>query len=155
MAVLMVLGGGVASWGAQAPLRLEVTQSISRTRETPHSKGTVARGNSKEAASHSPHFLTVKFDYNFAKTPACSAKVKTACVEKFIAYDISDGLKHRVKLFEIKLPDKPVGFVPGIRQKSPDKLDFESGMHLIAVVASEPDGRESLGGVCTTWIDIR
>jgi len=112
-------------------------------------------GQATPAAAHSLHFVTVKFDYDFGKTPACSAKVKTACVEEFVAYDISAGVKNRSKLFEIGLPAKPIGFVPGITGKSPKKLDFESGKHWISVVAREPDGTESRHKACTTWIVIQ
>ena len=108
----------------------------------------------QSAATHGLHFVTVKFDYDFTGTPACSATVKTACVAAFVAYDISAGVKHRTKLFEIPLPPKPIGLVRGITGKSPAKLDFKSGKHLISVVAREPDGKESKHRVCTTWIDI-
>jgi hypothetical protein len=173
-AVMMMLGGAIASAAGQAPLRLEATPSESQAQGTStagHSAGTsqttgaTANGGATgaqaptqgaTATSHGSHFVTVKFDYDFAKTPACSAKVKvkTACVEEFVAYDISGGVKHWVKLFEIPLPPKPVGLVPGITQKSPMKLDFESGKHLISVVAREPDGTESRHRACTTWIEI-
>lgn len=96
----------------------------------------------------------MKFNYDFTGTPACSATVKAACVAAFVAYDISAGVKHRTKLFEIALPPRPIGLVRGITGKSPRKLDFESGKHLISVVAREPDGQESKHRVCTTWIDI-
>ncbi|HEX4002297.1 MAG TPA: hypothetical protein VHX36_06585 [Candidatus Acidoferrales bacterium] len=155
-AMVMVLGGAVASAAAQAPLRLEATAQVavaSPASGKATGAQTAAQGGPTTATS-GQHFVTVKFDYDFARTPACSSKVKKACVEKFVAYDISGGVKHRVKLFEIPLPSKPVGLVPGIKQKSPEKLDFESGKHLISVVAHEPDGRESLDRACTTWIEI-
>jgi hypothetical protein len=171
-AVMMMLGGAIASAAGQAPLRLEATPSESQAQGTSaagHAAGTsqttgaTTNGGATGAqtaaqgatmASHGSHFVTVKFDYDFAKTPPCSAKVKTACVEEFVAYDISGGVKHRVKLFEIPLPPKPVGLVPGIAHRSPMKLDFESGKHLISVVAREPDGTESRHRACTTWIEI-
>jgi hypothetical protein len=106
------------------------------------------------ATSHGSHFVTVKFDYDFSKTPACSVTVKAGCVQEFVAYDISGGVNHRIKLFEIPLPPEPVGVVSGIPGKSPTKLDFESGKHLLSVVAREPDGRESRHLACTTWIEI-
>ncbi len=108
----------------------------------------------EQSTTHGLHFVTVTFDYDFGKTRACSKKVKTSCVQEFVAYDISAGVKHRTKLFEIRLPPKPVGLVRGITGKSPTKLDFESGRHLISVSAREADGRESKHSVCTTWIEI-
>jgi hypothetical protein len=171
-AMMTVLVGAVASPAAQAPLRLEATpfgsqpqatSTAGQAAGTSQTTGATANGGATGAqtptqsgttTSHGSHFVTVKFDYDFGKTPACSAKVKTACVEKFVAYDISAGVKHRAKLFEIPLPPNPVGLVPGIKQRSPEKLDFESGMHLISVVAREPDGTESRHRACTTWIQI-
>ena len=111
-------------------------------------------GGQSTATSHGLHFVTVTFDYDFTRTPACSATVKKACVEEFVAYDISAGVEHRTKLFEIPLPPRPVGLVHGITGKSPKKLDFESGKHLISVSAREPDGKESRHRACTTWIEI-
>jgi len=104
--------------------------------------------------SHSVHFVTVKFDYDFSKTPPCSAKVTKDCVQQFVAYDISAGVKHRRKLFEIPLPADTKNQATPIAATSPQKLDFESGKHLIAVVAQEPNGVESKHRACTTWIDI-
>lgn len=45
------------------------------------------------------------------------------------------------KLFSIPVPSSPL-------------LDFESGKHQIAVIATEPDGIESTATSCTTWIVI-
>jgi hypothetical protein len=41
-----------------------------------------------------------------------------------------------------------------IKGRSPTKLDFESGKHLISVSAREPGDKESKHRACTTWIDI-
>lgn len=112
------------------------------------------QGAAPPATSHGLHYVTVTFDYDFSRTPACSEKVTTKCVQEFVAYDISAGVKNRIKLFEIPLPAKAEGVVKGITGKSPTKLDFESGKHLIAVVAREPDGTESMHRACTTWIQI-
>jgi hypothetical protein len=140
------------------PERLRAMQSSKAPTSPQSSPATQPAGQTVEtgqaATTHGLHYVRVKFDYDFGKTPACSAKVKTKCVEKFVAYDISGGVKNRVKLFEIPLPSKPEGVVPGITQKSPTKLDFESGKHLISVAAREPDGTESKHRACTTWIDI-
>lgn len=142
----------------RAPEALRATQSSQAPNSSQGSPATEPAGqtaeNGQPATTHGLHKVTVKFDYDFGKTPACSAKVKTKCVQKFVAYDISAGVKNRVELFEIQLPAKPEGVVPGIGGKSPAKLDFESGKHLISVVAREPDGTESKHRACTTWIDI-
>ena len=167
----MILGGVMAAPRAQGNLyAMQASRAPQAPGKTQTSRGTQAAAPSTEQAagttqaarpgttqgenSHGWHFVTVKFDYDFSKTPACSAKVKTNCIQEFVAYDISGGVKHRIKLFEIPLPPKPVGAVVGITGRSPTKLDFESGKHLIAVVGREPDGKESGHRVCTTWIEI-
>jgi hypothetical protein len=144
-AVLIVFAGALTTGAAQAPQKLQARTPNQATGQTQ---------NAEPATSHGLHFVTVTFDYDFSKTPACSATVKKACVEEFIAYDISAGVKNRKKLFEIPLPPNPIGPVPGIKWKSPTKLDFESGKHLLSVVAREPDGTESKYRACTTWIEI-
>ena len=161
--VMMAAGGASAGTlqAAQAPQKLQASETPQTSRAASQSSGQTSgqassstQGGQSATTSHGWHFVSVTFDYDFTKTPACSATVKTVCVEEFVAYDISAGVKHRTKLFEIPLPPKPVGLVHGITGKSPAKLDFESGKHLISVSACEPDGRESRHRACTTWIDI-
>ena len=86
-------------------------------------------------------------------TPACTTTVPKNCVQQFVAYDISAGIRQGSFLFPISLPATPVGAVHGITATSP-KLDFESGKHLISVEAMGPDGRHSKKSLCTTWIVI-
>jgi hypothetical protein len=146
---------------AQAPQKLQASETSQTTPAASQSSGqgsghasSSTQGGGQSTTSHGLHFVTVTFDYDFAKTAACSATVQTACVEEFVAYDISAGVKHRTKLFEIPLPPKPVGLVHKITWKSPTKLDFEPGKHIISVSAREPNGKESRHRACTTWIDI-
>lgn len=106
------------------------------------------------AETHSLHSITLRFDYDFSKTPACSAKVTKDCVKQFVAYDISAGVRQRRKLFEIPVPTDPKNQPTPIAATSPTKLDFETGKHLIAVVAQGANGVESKHRACTTWIDI-
>ena len=165
LATVMVAAVGVPTAAAlhvaQAPQKLRASETSQASQAASQSSSQTSgqssnstQGGQSATASHGWHFVTVTFDYDFAKTPACSATVKTACVEGFAAYDISAGVKHRTKLFDIPLPSKPVGLVHGITGKSPTKLDFESGKHLISVSAQEPGGKESRHHACTTWIDI-
>ncbi|MGA8871393.1 MAG: hypothetical protein WA434_00385 [Candidatus Acidiferrales bacterium] len=165
LASAMMAAGGVPAaavlQAAQAPQKLQASETSQASRAASQSSGQTSgqtssstQGGQSATTSHGWHFVSVTFDYDFAKTPACSATVKTACVEGFVAYDISAGVKHRTKLFNIPLPSKPVGLVHGITGKSPTKLDFESGKHLISVSAREPGGKESKHRACTTWIDI-
>jgi len=151
--VMMALASALSAGATQAPRDVQGTQA-SPTPESAANGGQSSAQGGQPATTHGLHFVTVKFDYDFTETPACSATVKKACVAAFVAYDISAGVKHRTKLFEIPLPPKPIGLVRGITGKSPKKLDFESGKHLISVVAREPDGKESKHRVCITWIDI-
>jgi hypothetical protein len=113
----------------------------------------VPDSNPATASSHGKHTVTVTFDYDFGKTPACTATIKTGCVQQFIAYDISVGTKNPTMLFPIALPANPVGIFHGITATSP-LLDFESGKHLISVSAMTPDGHHSRRSLCTTWIVI-
>ncbi len=170
--VLMAAGGASAadvSQAAGAPQDPQASQaaeppetpstSQTPTQQQPPSQSTgqasaTTQNGQADTTSHSSHFVTLRFDYDFTKTPACSATVKTACVKEFVAYDISAGVKHRRKLFVIPLPPKPVGVVHRIKGRSPTKLDFESGKHLISVSAREPGDKESKHRACTTWIDI-
>jgi hypothetical protein len=105
------------------------------------------------STSHGFHCVTVTFDYDFSKTPACTATVTKGCVQQFIAYDISGGTKQPPILFPIPLPANPVGAVHGITKTGPP-IDFESGKHLISVSAMAPNGTHSKRNLCTTWITI-
>ena len=93
------------------------------------------------------------FDYDFSKTPACTAKSTKHCITQFIAYDISASAKDPIMLFPIPLPANPSGPVKGITKASPP-LDFESGKHLVSVSAMSADGSHSKRSLCTTWITI-
>lgn len=105
------------------------------------------------AATSGTHVVTVTFDYDFTKNPACSASVTKHCIQQFIAYDISAGADHATMLFPIPLPPNPVGAMKGITKASPP-LEFESGKHLISVAAMSADGTHSRRSLCTTWITI-
>jgi hypothetical protein len=105
------------------------------------------------APGRSFHSVTVKFDYNFTATPACSEKIREHCVCRFVVYDISSGFEHRAKLFTIPVPDGAKGQVRGITATSP-KLEFEPGEHELAVTAQEPSGIESRHYAATVWVVI-
>ena len=105
------------------------------------------------STSHGFHCVTVTFDYDFGKTPACAATVTKVCVQQFIAFDISGGTKNPPMLFPIPLPANPVGAIHGITKTGPP-IDFESGQHLISVSAMAPNGTHSKRSLCTTWITI-
>jgi hypothetical protein len=101
------------------------------------------------------HSISVTFDYNFAAIPACTGQNGPHCVQDFVVYDISAGAdkSKRSTLFTIPVPAGAKALVHGITGTSP-KLTFESGKHLIAVVAQEPGDNESDPSVCSTWVTI-
>jgi len=126
-----------------------------QTQSTPPASSSSATAAPAAGSSgHATHVVTVTFDYDFGKTPACSPKLNSKhCVEQFIAYDISAGAKNPTMLFPIPLPANPAGQVKGITKASPP-LEFEPGKHLISVSAMAPDGTHSKRSLCTTWITI-
>ena len=97
------------------------------------------------------HTISVKFDYNFTATPACSQKVTKKCIAKFVVYDISGGKPY--KLFEIPVPADASGAVKGISGESQPLL-FESGKHLVGVTAQKDSGEESSPFASAVWVTI-
>lgn len=111
-------------------------------------------------AGQSKHRITVTFDYDFTHQPPCSADSKNSkdektkdCIQEFVAYDISAGLQKRTKLISIPAAQDAHGLVKGITATTPLLL-FETGKHLIAVVAQTPTGRESDPNQCSAWVNI-
>ncbi|HXW62011.1 MAG TPA: hypothetical protein VEJ45_05385 [Candidatus Acidoferrales bacterium] len=106
------------------------------------------------------HTISVTFDYDFDQTPACTAEIKRRCVQQFVVYDISSGAKHAYQIGRVDLPDHPYGQKRGIAGKT-DPHVFESGKHLIAVAAREPEPQpypveSTTAGCssCATWVSI-
>lgn len=99
------------------------------------------------------HTITFTFDYDFSITPACSTKIKKACVQQFNFYDISQGITKRVKLGSISVPAGASGFRPAISGTT-DSMLFNPGRHLVAVSAQMPDGTESDLRKCATIVKI-
>lgn len=106
------------------------------------------------------HTISVSFDYDFDQTPACTEKITRRCVQRFVVYDISSGANHAYPIGTVALPDHPHGQRRAILGKT-DPHVFESGRHLIAVTAQEPEPEphplesNSVGcASCTTWVDI-
>jgi hypothetical protein len=106
------------------------------------------------------HTISVTFDYDFDRTPACTTKIKHGCIQQFVVYDVSSGPKHAYQIGRVDLPDHPYGPKRGIAGRT-DPHIFESGKHLIAVAAQErepqPHPLESSTADCTscaTWVSI-
>jgi len=101
-----------------------------------------AQGSQPSNASPQPnlHLVTVHFNYDFTKVPACSSKIITKnCIKQFDVYDISG---RRYKLFSIPAPAGANGIVKNITGQSPRRV-FEPGTHSIAVTAESAAGTES------------
>ena len=86
------------------------------------------------------HTITVRFNYDFAKSPSCAEKPKLrTCIKQFVVYDVS-GRKFR--LFSIPVPEGARGVVKGIEGESSPRT-FLPGKHLISVTAQNAAGAES------------
>jgi hypothetical protein len=110
------------------------------------------KGTKPPPAGSAMHSITVQFDYDFTKTPGCSAKVTTACVQKFDVYDIS-GEKPYL-LFSIPVPQNAQGVMKGIAATSP-RMWFAVGRHRIGVSAQMPGGEKSPPRDCKVIIEIK
>ena len=109
-------------------------------------------GANPPAAGSAMHSITVQFDYDFTKTPACTAKVTTACIKTFDVYDIS-GEKPYL-LFSIPVPANAQGLMKGVVATSPRML-FAIGKHRIGVSAQMPNGEKSPPRDCKVIIEIK
>ncbi len=105
--------------------------------------------------AHDPaniHSITVKFDYDFTKTPACSARTTSkTCVKEFEVYDVSGG---RYKLFSIPVPEGAKGLVKGITGQSPART-FEPGTHFLSVTALNTMGIESDTNAAKITVEVK
>jgi hypothetical protein len=150
------IGGAFANAGAtnyaapHAGSQQQATagQSNGAAQSSETQKGT----NPLPAAGSAMHSITVQFDYDFTKTRACTAKVTTACVQKFNVYDIS-GEKPYL-LFSIPVPQNAQGLMKGITATSP-RMWFAIGRHRIGVSAQMPDGEKSPPRDCKVIIEIK
>jgi hypothetical protein len=135
-----------------------VQQGASGTSGTSGSSSTTPKPSGRPKGTDQPQTesamdtISVQFDYDFTKTPACSANVKGSCVQKFVVYDISVGKPYF--LFAVPVPQNAHGVVKGIMATSP-RLLFAAGKHRIGVSAQMADGRESLPRECNVIIEIK
>jgi len=147
----------------QAPLSVQAQTPANRQSASPApGSPTNPTSSSIEPAKQgsAPHTISVTFDYDFDRTPACTEKIKRRCVLQFVVYDISAGSNHAYQIGTVALPDHPYGQ----RRAIPGKTDphiFESGKHLIAVAAQEAEPQphplesNTVGcASCTTWVNI-
>jgi hypothetical protein len=115
-------------------------------------QGEAQKGTNSPSAGSAQHSITVQFDYDFTKTPVCTAKVTKACVQKFNVYDISSAKPYL--LFSIPAPQNAQGVMKGITATSP-RMWFAVGSHRIGVSAEMPDGEKSTPRDCKVIIEIK
>jgi hypothetical protein len=115
-------------------------------------QGDTQKGTNPPTAGSALHSITVHFDYDFTKTPVCTAKVTKACVQKFNVYDISSAKPYL--LFSIPAPQNAQGVMKGITATSP-RMWFAVGSHRIGVSAEMPDGEKSPPHDCKVIIEIK
>ena len=96
--------------------------------------------------------ITVRFDYDFRLSPACSSTTTEKCVKLFNVYDISTT--KREWLFSVPIPAQASGFVEGITGSS-QPLPLVPGKHVLAVTAQSDNDAESETNVCTTTVYVR
>lgn len=136
------------SWQQQAA----AGQSSGATQSSGMQQGDTQNGTNPPTAGSAQHSITVQFDYDFTKTPACTAKVTKACVQKFNVYDISGDKPYL--LFSIPAPQNAHGVMKGIAATSP-RMWFAIGSHRIGVSAQMPDGEKSPPRDCKVIIEIK
>jgi hypothetical protein len=155
------MGGAVASAGGTDdaavrggiwPQQATATQSNGAAQLSGTQQGDAQKGTNPLAGGSALHSITVQFDYDFTKTPACTAKVTKACVQKFNVYDISSEKPYL--LFSIPVPPNAQGLMKGITASSP-RMWFAVGSHRIGVSAQMPDGEKSPPRDCKVIIEIK
>ncbi len=136
------------------------TQSAPPAQESPTPTNPGSSSTQSPTQAPVPHTISVSFDYDFDRTPACTEKITRRCVQKFVIYDISSGANHAYPIGTVALPDHPYGQRRAIVGKT-DPHVFESGRHLIAISAQEPEPQphplesNTVGCTsCTTWVNI-
>jgi hypothetical protein len=147
LAIALLSPGPAATRGASWKQQAAAGQPSASAQSSDTRKGTDPPG-----AESSQHSITVQFDYDFTKTPACTEKVTKACVQKFNVYDIS-GEKPYL-LFSIPAPQNAQGMMKGISATSP-RMWFAVGKHRIGVSALMPDGEKSPPRDCKVIIEIK
>jgi hypothetical protein len=141
-----------ASYGGSRRQQATASQSSAAPQTSGPQQGGTQQGTDPSATGSALHSMTVQFDYDFTKTPACTAKVTKACVQKFNVYDIS-GEKPYL-LFSIPAPQHAQGLMKGISATSP-RMWFAIGRHRIGVSAQMPDGEKSPPRDCKVIIEIK
>jgi len=100
-----------------------------------------------------PHqrVITIKFDYDFSATPACSSTVTRNCVQHFNLYDITFGVDKRKRIAWFPVEAGAKGRMYGITYTT-KPIPLESRQYRLGVAAQMPNGVESDVGKCTTSV---
>jgi hypothetical protein len=98
------------------------------------------------------HSISVAFNYDFTKTPACSDTVVKNCVAKFKVFDISVP-ETPYLLFTIQVPAGAAGKTNLIKATGP-RLPFVIGKHRLGVSAVTPEGAKSDPMLCSTVVSV-
>ncbi|MGA8035046.1 MAG: hypothetical protein WB985_03670, partial [Candidatus Acidiferrales bacterium] len=109
-------------------------------------------GTSPAAPPSAMHSIGVAFNYDFTKTPACTATVTTGCVAKFEVFDISVPGMERL-LFTIAVPAGASGKTNLIKSSSP-RMAFVIGKHRLGVSAVTPENSKSDPSSCSTIVAV-
>lgn len=152
LAIALLSPALVAARGAGWQQQAAASQSSAAPQSSGAQQGATQQGTNAPVAGSAQHSITVQFDYDFTKTPACTAKVTKACVQKFNVYDIS-GDKPYI-LFSIPAPQDAKGLMKGITATSP-RMWFAIGKHRIGVSAEMPNGEKSPPRDCKVIIEIK
>ena len=142
---------GVATIALMLSLGLGMTAAMmsacSRAQSSGESKlatsAQSANTSTKQAAARVPlqppqavmRTVKVKFDYDFSRFRACSAKVTQKCVQQFNVYEVSGK---PIFLFSIPVPPNARGKMTGIKGSAPQKQSFFTGPHRFGVTAKGP-----------------
>lgn len=140
--------GGVTTIALMLSLGLGMMSACSRVQSSGESKLAAstqsANTSAKQPGSQQPlqppqavmRTVKVKFDYDFSRFPACSAKVTQKCAQQFNVYEIS--AKPPIFLFSIPVPPNAKGKMTGITGSAPQKHSFFTGPHRFGVTAKGP-----------------
>jgi hypothetical protein len=107
--------------------------------------------NTPLSAATRKRTITVRFDYDFKLSPACSTTTTKKCLKLFNVYDIT--ARKREWLFSEPIPAQACGFIKGITVSSPP-LPLVPGKHVLAVSARSANDAESETNVCTTKVQV-
>jgi hypothetical protein len=139
IAVILAFGLGMTAvqMSARSPAQ---TSGESKLAGSAQSANTSAKQAGPQQPLQAPQAVmrtvNVKFDYDFSRFPACSAKFTQKCVQQFNVYEVS--AKPPIFLFSVPVPPNAKGKMTGITGSAPQKQSFFTGPHRFGVTAKGP-----------------